>query len=106
MQLTIQKTISMEHVVWCTFIDPEFAPLGIPEDEASEKGDSIHVYTAEYSDLDRAVVDEKTTGKTKVICDRDGFVLGSSIPGERTCKILGDLQLHRKSKNTAVTKIT
>jgi pyruvate/2-oxoglutarate dehydrogenase complex dihydrolipoamide dehydrogenase (E3) component len=86
--------IRIEHVAWCTFIEPELARAGLTEAEARDQyGDSIKVYTLDYSDLDRAVVDEKTVGKAKVICNNEGLVLGASILGERACELLGELQL-------------
>lgn len=79
---------------WCTFTHPELARTGLTEAEAFERyGDSISVYTQSYGDVDRAVVDEKTAGLAKVVCDADGYVLGASIFGERACELLGELQL-------------
>lgn len=79
---------------WCTFTHPELARTGMTENEAREKyQDNFNVYTVSYSELDRAVVDQKTTGEAKIICDQDGFIIGASILGERACELLGELQL-------------
>ncbi|MDY7989894.1 hypothetical protein UY286_04750 [Paenibacillus polymyxa] len=53
----------------------------------------MKVYTKSYSDVDRAVVNGKTEGLAKVICDSDGFILGTSIFGERAHEMLGKVQL-------------
>jgi pyruvate/2-oxoglutarate dehydrogenase complex dihydrolipoamide dehydrogenase (E3) component len=51
------------------------------------------VYTKSYNEVDRAVVDGKTKGFAKVICDAEGYILGASILGERACEMLGEIQL-------------
>ncbi|WP_198134412.1 dihydrolipoyl dehydrogenase family protein [Pontibacillus litoralis] len=89
-----KEGINFQHVAWCTFTDPELARTGMTEKQAREQYDNrIQVYTLDYSDLDRAIVDEKTKGKAKVICDEKGLILGASILGERACEMLCELQI-------------
>lgn len=91
------KPISLEGVAWCTFTEPELAHCGLSEEEARcVYGDEITVFTGKYSDLDRAVVDQKTDGMGKVICDKHGHILGASILGERACELLGELQVMKQ----------
>jgi pyruvate/2-oxoglutarate dehydrogenase complex dihydrolipoamide dehydrogenase (E3) component len=82
------------NAAWCTFTHPELARTGMTESEAREKyGDKINVYTHRNDELDRAIVDEKTEGMSKVICDENGYVIGASILGERACEIICELQV-------------
>ncbi|NGP46179.1 FAD-dependent oxidoreductase [Bacillaceae bacterium SIJ1] len=100
-----KKVINFDHVAWCTFTEPELARSGMTEAEAREKyHDRIAVYTMNYSDVDRAVVDEKTDGMAKVICDDEGLILGASILGERACEMLCELQI-LKSQNIPFYKL-
>ncbi|PAQ16102.1 mercuric reductase [Bacillaceae bacterium SAOS 7] len=86
--------INYNQAAWCTFTHPELARAGMTEDEAKAKHDGrVQVYTQAYSELDRAVVDEKTKGMAKVICDEEGYILGASILGERACELLSELQV-------------
>ncbi len=91
------KPISLEGVAWCTFIEPELAHCGLSEAEARRAyGDEITIFTGKYSDLERAVVDQKTYGMGKVICDKHGHILGASILGERACELLCELQVMKQ----------
>ncbi|KGH27920.1 dihydrolipoyl dehydrogenase family protein [Comamonas testosteroni] len=90
----VLEPVCMDGVAWCTFSEPEFARSGLTEEQARQKrGDGVEVFVASYEDLDRAVVDQKTVGRAKVICDAQGFLLGASIVGERACELLGELQV-------------
>jgi pyruvate/2-oxoglutarate dehydrogenase complex dihydrolipoamide dehydrogenase (E3) component len=91
------KPISKESVAWCTFVEPELAHSGLSEAEARIlHGDHVRVFSAQYSDLDRAVVDQKTFGMAKVVCDKHGHILGASILGERACELLCELQVMKQ----------
>ncbi|KRG34800.1 hypothetical protein AK822_08145 [Psychrobacter sp. P11F6] len=92
------QPIDLSGVAWCTFSDPEFARCGLTEVEASTEHNDIKTFTFDYEDLDRAVVDQKTIGKAKVICDNKGLILGASILGERACELLGELQLLKQNQ--------
>lgn len=93
------KPIGMQGVAWCTFTEPELAHCGMTEAQArSAHGDQVQVFSASYADLDRAVVDEKTNGLAKVVCDEHGQILGASILGERACELLCELQVMKQHK--------
>lgn len=90
--------IKLDSIAWCTFTDPEFARCGLSEQDACLKhGQSIKVFTSNYTELDRAVVDQKTCGMVKVICDSEGYILGASILGERACELLCELQVMKQN---------
>lgn len=91
------KPIAMDGVAWCTFTEPELAHCGLSEVEARRAyGDKVSIFRAEYADLDRAVVDQKTRGMAKVICDERGTILGASIFGERACELLCEIQVMKQ----------
>ena len=89
-----REAVDYKNVAWTTFTHPELARSGLTENEAKlAHGDSISVSRFVFSDLDRAVVDEKTQGMVKVVCDEQGYILGASILGERGSELLGELQV-------------
>ncbi len=67
--------MNYDHVAWCTFTHPELARAGLSEREAKQKyGEDLQTITYQYKDLDRAVVDQKTQGMAKIICDKEGYI--------------------------------
>lgn len=87
------KKMNYENIIWVTFTDPELAHLALTEAEAREQyGNQIKVYELDYSDLDRAVT-ESETGKAKFICDKNGYLLGAHIIGDRAGEIIHSCQI-------------
>ncbi|MBU3144235.1 NAD(P)/FAD-dependent oxidoreductase [Clostridium sp. CF012] len=92
--LPIKKKIDYSHVAWCTFSQPELARAGFTEQEAREKyGDSIRVYEQDYKSLDRAKTKENDEGIVKIICDKKGKVLGTSVLGDRAGEMISEIQV-------------
>ncbi len=89
-----KKKINYRHILWVTFADPELATVGLSEDQAREiYGDSIKVYTCDYSGLDRAKTDGSTFGRAKFVINKRGYLLGASILGARAGEIIHEVQL-------------
>ncbi len=94
--LPIKRKPDYENVPWCTFTDPEFARVGLTEQQAREKyGDKVRVYEWEHKNVDRAKTDLAVNGVTKVICDRKGKILGIHILGHAAAEIMHEGQLAR-----------
>lgn len=89
------KHLDHTNITWSTFTEPEVARLGLTEVKASEIYSNIQVLYLSYKELDRAIVDDKTTGFAKVICDSKGYIVGATIVGERASELLSELQLAR-----------
>ncbi len=62
-----------------TYTDPEFAQVGLTEEEARAQGKAVRVACAELAENDRAVTDRETSGKVKIVVGKGGRVLGASI---------------------------
>src|SRR5438874_3486255 len=54
-------------IPWATFTDPEVAHVGLNETEATQKKTPLEVTFYALKDLDRAIVDEATSGFAKVL---------------------------------------
>ncbi|BDW83356.1 pyridine nucleotide-disulfide oxidoreductase [Erythrobacter sp. Dej080120_24] len=80
-----------------TFLDPEFARVGLNEAEAREQGVAFDVTTYEIDDLDRAIAESETKGFVKVLTapgkDR---ILGATIVGANAGELLAEYVLAMK----------
>ncbi|MCA9803936.1 MAG: FAD-dependent oxidoreductase [Cyanobacteria bacterium HKST-UBA02] len=95
-------------VPWCTFTDPEIASVGMREAEArAALGDeSVHTFTYELGDFDRAIVDESEEGFIKVVLDRRSRILGATVAGARAGELIHILAdaMHRKIAFTGLSE--
>lgn len=71
------------------FTDPEYASVGLTEEQARESGDDYLVAVVHYADLDRAVIDERTEGFCKIIVSPETHrILGAHIVGEQALEAI------------------
>jgi pyruvate/2-oxoglutarate dehydrogenase complex dihydrolipoamide dehydrogenase (E3) component len=75
----VKKTVDYRVVPWVTFTDPEVGRVGLTADEAAARGERVHVHRVNLAEVDRAVVDGRTTGFCKVVARPNGTVLGATI---------------------------
>jgi pyruvate/2-oxoglutarate dehydrogenase complex dihydrolipoamide dehydrogenase (E3) component len=77
-------------IPWATFTDPEVAHVGLNEAEATQQKTPFEVTRYALKDLDRAIVDEATSGFVKVLTvpDKDR-ILGVTIVGEHHAAPIG-----------------
>jgi pyruvate/2-oxoglutarate dehydrogenase complex dihydrolipoamide dehydrogenase (E3) component len=79
-----------------TYTDPEVARVGMTEGEARERYGNVDVYRYEFADLDRAIVDGRSTGFVKVVTRRRGKIIGASIVGTGAGELLVPIVLAMK----------
>ena len=80
-----------------TFMDPEFARVGLNETEAREKGVEFDVTTYEIDDLDRAIAESETKGFVKVLTPPGkDKILGVTIVGVHAGELLAEYVLAMK----------
>lgn len=71
------------------FTDPDHAGVGLIEDEARKQYSDVAVAVAQYADLDRAIIDNRTTGFLKLIVDRQSdLVVGAHAAGENAVEVI------------------
>ena len=84
-----RQAMSGDVVPHVTFIDPEFASVGLTPKEAHEKGFAFTVVKTPVSGLGRAAIDGKRQGMLKVVVDdRTDRVLGAHLLCERAGEII------------------
>jgi pyruvate/2-oxoglutarate dehydrogenase complex dihydrolipoamide dehydrogenase (E3) component len=71
------------------FTDPEYASVGLTEEEARAVESDCLVAVVPYTDLDRAVIDDRTVGYCKLIVSQDSHrILGAHIVGEQALEAI------------------
>jgi pyruvate/2-oxoglutarate dehydrogenase complex dihydrolipoamide dehydrogenase (E3) component len=73
--------VNHDSVARVAFTDPEFAQVGLQEDEARARHRVIRVLRWPFRVNERALAERSTDGHVKVITDRYGNVLGATIVG-------------------------
>ncbi|WP_404313258.1 NAD(P)/FAD-dependent oxidoreductase [Agrococcus terreus] len=74
------------------FTDPDYAGVGMTEAEARERDPGCVVATVRYDALDRAVIDDRTTGFLKLVVDRRrSIVLGAHAVGENAIEVVSSV---------------
>jgi pyruvate/2-oxoglutarate dehydrogenase complex dihydrolipoamide dehydrogenase (E3) component len=70
------------------FTDPEYAGVGLTEEEARARGPLV-VATVPYHELDRAVVDDRLEGFCKLIVSEETHrLLGAHVVGEQALEVV------------------
>ncbi len=86
--LGLPAKVSMAHIPWATYTDPELAQVGLTEAEARKiHGDALQVLRAEFAHNDRAQAESKTTGLVKVMVVK-GRAVGASIVGPQAGELI------------------
>ena len=70
------------------FTDPEYGSVGMTEEQARKSHD-CSVAVVPYENMDRAMIDCRTTGFCKVIVDRETrLMLGAHVVGEQAVEVI------------------
>jgi len=88
--LGLRRTVS-DVVPRVTFTHPEVAAVGLQPSEAAANGCSVQ--TVDHTHVDRAIVDDRTTGFTSLVIDGRGRLRGALIVGPRAGESLGEASL-------------
>lgn len=89
-----KKKIDYNQMIWVTFGDPEFAAVGLSEEEAKKLyGTSIQIIKIPYSEIDRSKTDLEEIGVAKFILSKRGYILGAAILGRRAGEIIHEVQV-------------
>jgi len=92
----LNSKVNYQGTPWTTFTDPEMAHLGFTEEECKELGYRYHIYSQEFAGDDRAVAEDVTKGRVKIISSPYGKLLGVHILGPRAGELLNEFILARR----------
>lgn len=87
--LGLSRRVDLDVVPRVTFTSPEVGAVGVAPGDARRLGLTVIVH--EDHDVDRAVADGETAGRTALVVDRRGRLKGASIVGPRAGEVLGEL---------------
>lgn len=90
-QFPLRQRTNYRVVPWTIYTDPEVAHVGLTEHEAKEHDASVHVYTGNFQDVDRSVIDGETDGFVKVIVDKKGQIVGGHVVGAHAGELIQEL---------------
>ena len=85
------------------FTDPDHAGVGFTEARAKSEGIDVRVAVARYSDLERAIIDNRTAGFLKLISDASGSIIGAHAAGENAVEVMQAVATAMAANATAVT---
>jgi len=81
-------------VPWATYTDPEVGRVGLNETDAKAQGIPYEVSRFELAELDRAIVDQATTGFVKVLTvPGKDKILGATIVGAIAGELISEFTL-------------
>jgi pyruvate/2-oxoglutarate dehydrogenase complex dihydrolipoamide dehydrogenase (E3) component len=87
--LGLARTVDVDAVPRVTFTSPEVGAIGAAPDTAGRRG--WRAVVQEHDDVDRAIADGETRGRTTLVIDRRGRLRGASVVGPRAGEVLGEL---------------
>ncbi len=71
------------------FTDPDYAGVGLTEEQARAQDSSVIVHSVAYSELDRAVIDDRERGFLMLVTDRNREqILGAHAVGENAIEVV------------------
>lgn len=71
------------------FTDPDYAGVGLTEEEARERMPDCAVAIARYDELERALIDDRAVGYLKLISDSSrSLILGAHAVGENAVEVI------------------
>ena len=88
------------------FTDPDHAGVGVTEARARQDGLDCLIAVAEYAQLDRAIIDNRTAGFLKLIADRHtDLILGAHAAGEHAVELIQAVAMVMAAHGTASSLI-
>lgn len=89
----VKRKTDYRAVPWVTYTDPELGRVGLTEDEARQKYKHVKVYRYDVKDLDRAVIEGEEKGIIKIVCTKNGQILGAHVLAPRGGEIVHEFVL-------------
>jgi pyruvate/2-oxoglutarate dehydrogenase complex dihydrolipoamide dehydrogenase (E3) component len=98
----IKKKLNTDTFPWVTFTSPEIATWGLNEATLKERGLKFEVINHDFTNDDRAIVDENTSGKLKLFVSGNKL-LGGTMVAENAGELAQELMLLNSSGTSLKT---
>lgn len=92
--LGLRRSVDLATVPRVTYTQPEVAAFGVAAEQADVSG--LTVRTVRHDEVDRAVVDKRTEGFSRLVLDRRGRIVGATVVGPRAGESLAEVVLAAK----------
>ncbi|UCE42593.1 MAG: dihydrolipoyl dehydrogenase [Candidatus Aminicenantes bacterium] len=89
----LKKTARYHALPMAVYTEPEFSSVGLTEQQARERGLSIHTGVFSFQANGRALTMGKPEGMAKVIADDQDTIIGAHILGPSASELLAELTL-------------
>lgn len=81
-------TVNYHAVPWVTYTEPELAHVGMTAEAAKQAGKKVKSFEVDFKENDRALAENQTTGKIKVLTNSGGAILGATIVGAHAGELI------------------
>lgn len=88
-----KETMSYDALPMAVFTDPEFASVGLTEEDARVQTDKVQVGVFSFQANGRALTMESAEGQVKIVAGLDDRILGAQILGPCASDLLAELTL-------------
>jgi pyruvate/2-oxoglutarate dehydrogenase complex dihydrolipoamide dehydrogenase (E3) component len=79
-------------IPWATYTEPEVAHVGLYEKDLEEQNIEFAIFTREFSDVDRGIVDSETEGFVKIHVKKGtDQILGATIVGSHAGDMISEI---------------
>jgi dihydrolipoamide dehydrogenase len=90
---SLKKAVRYKALPMAVYTEPEFASVGLTEQQAQERGLRIQVGVFSFQANGRALTMGKPEGMAKVIADEEDTIIGAHILGPNASELLAELTL-------------
>ncbi len=88
-----RDTVDYQALPMAVFTEPEFASVGLTEEEARQQSDQVRVGVFSFQANGRALTMDSPDGQVKIIAGRDDRILGAHILGASASELIAELTL-------------
>lgn len=88
-----RETVDLRALPMAVFTEPEFASVGLTEEEARQQSDQVRVGVFSFQANGRALTMDSPDGQVKIIAGREDRVLGAHILGASASDLIAELTL-------------
>lgn len=85
------QPVNYDAIPRVTYTHPEVAEVGITEEQAMEKGLEVETAKHAFNGIGRAIIIGQNHGHAKVVCVKDGPIVGASIVGPQAGEMIHEL---------------
>jgi dihydrolipoyl dehydrogenase len=87
----VAKPVDYNAIPLVVYTHPEIASVGLTEQAARDKGLDVEVTTHGMRGIGRAIIQGQVSGMVKLVCEKDGPILGATVVGPGAGELIHEL---------------